>query len=113
MEKVWDELKKIEAQAEQIRTDAEDSSKEIADIADKDAEKLIANSKTYAQEEAAQLHNSAIEEASHNRDQKLKANQEFTEKLTKVAKMRMENAANTIVNAVLGESEDAAAIKVR
>ena len=56
MEKVWDELKKIEAQAEQISSDAQDKAKKISLLAKQDAEKLIANSKTYAEEESQKLY---------------------------------------------------------
>ena len=52
MEKVWSELKKIEAQAEQIRVDAQDNAKKMIALAQQQAEMLIANSKTYAKEEA-------------------------------------------------------------
>jgi hypothetical protein len=43
MEKAWEEFKKIEAQ---------DKGREITKIAEQDAEKLLANSKTCAKEEA-------------------------------------------------------------
>ena len=57
MEKVWDELKKIEALAEQVRSEAQQNAKEITGLAQKEAEKLLSNSKTYAQKEAqAALH---------------------------------------------------------
>jgi len=49
MEEVWEELKKIEAQAEQIRAEAQDKGKETTKIAEQDAELLLTNSKTSAE----------------------------------------------------------------
>jgi F0F1-type ATP synthase membrane subunit b/b' len=51
MERAWEELKKIEAQAEQIRSEAESRAKDIIRLADQEAEKLLANGKAYAEEE--------------------------------------------------------------
>ena len=56
MEKVWEELKKLEAKAEQIKSNAQNKAKEITVLAQQEAEKLVANSKTYAEEEAKQLY---------------------------------------------------------
>ena len=53
---VWDELKKIEAKAEQIRTEAQSTAKSISDLAKQDGEKLIANSQIYADEKRQQLY---------------------------------------------------------
>jgi len=102
MEKVWGELKKIEAQAGQIKTEAQNRAKKITELAQQQAEQLIANSKTYAQEEAQQLYNNTIEEANRNRDEQLKAHQEATEKLKVQAEKRMNQAVSTIVDRVLG-----------
>jgi len=105
MEKVWDELKKIEAQAEQIRSEAQDKAKKMNTLAEQKAQELIANSKTYAQEEAQQLISDAIQEANCTRDAQLKANQEASEKLRVQAQERMEQAAAKIVSTVLGETK--------
>ncbi len=40
MEKVWDELKKIDAQADQIQSDAQEKAKKITVLAKEEAEKL-------------------------------------------------------------------------
>ena len=103
LEKVWEELKKIEAQAEQIRSEAQTNAKEINRLAQNEAEKLLADSKNYAQQEGQQLFTSAVEEANRSRSQQLKENQQTTEKLTKQAQLRMDKASSTIVVAVLGE----------
>ncbi len=105
MEKVWNELKKIEAQAEQIRSEAQKNAKEITTLAQQEAEKLVANSKNYAEEEAQQLYTRTIEEANRNRDRQLKENDAATEQLFLQAEQRMEKAETTIVKTVLGETE--------
>ncbi len=104
MEKVWDELKKIDAQAEQIRSEAQKNAKEITSLAQKEAEKLLANSKNYGQQETQDLYASAVSEANLNREKQLKANQQTTENFGKQAQQRMEKASSTIVTAVLGET---------
>jgi vacuolar-type H+-ATPase subunit H len=105
MEKVWDELKKIEAQAEQIRNEAQEKAKKMTALAQQKAEELIANSKTYAEEEEQQLYTSLIQEANIKRDEQLKANKEATEKLRAQAEKRMKQAVSKVVNAVLGETK--------
>jgi F0F1-type ATP synthase membrane subunit b/b' len=105
MEKVWEELKKIEAQAEQIRIEAQEKAKEITALAQQEAEKLIANSKNYAKKEADQIHARTIEEANRIRDQQLEVNKVTAEKLGVQAEQRLEKASAIILNAVLGERE--------
>ncbi len=104
MEKVWDELKKIEAQAGQIKLEAQTKSQEIVAVAQKDAEKLIANSDTYAKEEAQNLYNNAVNEANKNRESLLKVNQTEAEKLQAQAEKKLPKAVTVIVNGVLGEN---------
>jgi vacuolar-type H+-ATPase subunit H len=103
MEKVWEELKKIEAQAEQIRMEAQDQSKQITKLAQQEADKLLLNSKTYAEEETRQLFKNVTEEANRKNEKQLKASLEDTRKLTRQAETGMEKAANRIVDAVLGD----------
>ena len=105
MEKVWDELEKIEAQAEQIRSEASNKSKTLTTLATQEAEKLLANSETYAQEEAKHLYDTNIEEANRSRDEQLKVSQKVTEKLKAQAENRMEQASSTVMKAVLGETK--------
>ena len=105
MEKVWDELKKIEAQAEQIRSEAQDEAKKMTALAQQEAEKLIANGKAYGEEEAQQLYTSTIQEANRNRDEQLKANQEARANLRAQAEKQLEQAVATVVNTVLGETK--------
>ena len=105
MEKVWEELKKIEAQAEQIRTESQAKSKEIVKLAEQDAEKLLVNSKAYAQEEAEQLRAQAVEIANQNHQEQLKENEQVIAKLKQTAKNRLCQAESAIVDAVLGKKE--------
>jgi vacuolar-type H+-ATPase subunit H len=103
MEKVWDELKKIEAQAEQIQNDAQDRAKKMVLLAKQDAEKLVEKSKTYAESESQKLYANAIVEANQERDEHLKENEEAAGSLKLKAEKRMEKAVSTVVNAVLEE----------
>ncbi|MCW4028872.1 MAG: hypothetical protein NWE92_04405 [Candidatus Bathyarchaeota archaeon] len=103
MEKVWDELKKIEAQAEQIQTDAKENAKKMTQQAKQDADKLIAHGKTYAQEEGQKIYTKAVADANHTRDQQLQANQENANQLKTQAQKHMDNAVQTVVKAVLEE----------
>ena len=105
MEKVWDELKKIEAQAEQIRTEAQDEAKKMTTLAQQEAEKLVANGKAYGEEEAQQIYNSTIQEANRNREEQLKANEEARSNLMAQAEKQLDQAVTTVVNRVLGETK--------
>jgi len=105
MEKVWDELKKIEAQAEQIRSEAQNKAKTLTNLAQQQAEELIVNSKTQAEQEAQHLHGITLKEANRNRGEQLKANQEATEKLKTQAEKRLEQASSAVVKSVLEETK--------
>ena len=104
MEKVWDELKKIEAQAVQIQKDAQDRAKKMVLLAKQDTEKLVENSKTYAEAESQKLYAKAIEEANLERDEHLKANEEAAGNLKSKAEKRMDKAVLVVVNAVLEDT---------
>lgn len=104
MEKVWDELKKIEAQAEQIKNDAQDRAKQMALLSNQDAEKLIENSKTYGEDESQRLHLKTVEEANQDRKEQLKANEETVANLKSKAEKRMDKAVVLVVNAILEDS---------
>ncbi len=103
MEKVWEELQKIEVQAEQVRNEAEKDAKEITSLSIQEANKLLENSKNYAQQEAQQLYTDKIEQAKRDRDQRLKVNKDDMEKLVEQAKQRIDAASSKIVAAVIGE----------
>jgi len=101
MEKVWDELKKIEAQAEQIQNDAEDRAKKMVLLAKQDAEKLIENSKIYAEAESKKLLEKAIEKASLESQEQLKTNEAAARNLKLKAEKNMDKAVSSVINSVL------------
>ncbi len=103
MEKVWEELKKIEAQAEQIRSEAQDKAKNMAVFAQKEAEELLTNSKTYAEMESQQLFQNTTDEANRNREELLKANQAAVDKLKLQAEKHMDTAISRVLDVVIKE----------
>jgi vacuolar-type H+-ATPase subunit H len=103
MEKVWDELKKIEAQAEQIQADAKDKAKKMTQQAKQDSEKLIANSKTYGEEESQKLYTNAVSAANQERAAQLGETEQASKILKAQAEKRMDKAVSTVVDAVLEE----------
>ncbi|MGA3111253.1 MAG: hypothetical protein ABSE15_04380 [Candidatus Bathyarchaeia archaeon] len=105
MEKVWEELKKIEAEAEKILGDAQQKSKDILALTQLNSEKLASNSKNYAEAEGQEFFASAVEEANRKRDEQLKANQAATEKLKRQAVKRMERAVTAVVDAIVKEAK--------
>jgi vacuolar-type H+-ATPase subunit H len=104
MQKVWDELKKIEAQAEQIQAEAQTKAKDITALAKQQSEQLLANSKTYGEEEAAKIFGKAVEDANACRSEMLRASEEQAKALRSQAEKRLDKAVSTIVKAVLEES---------
>jgi vacuolar-type H+-ATPase subunit H len=104
MEKVWEELKKIESEAEQIRTEAQTKAKDITTLARQNADKLIANSKAYAEEEGQQLNTSAIQDANQKRSEQLKANETAIQNLRVQAEKHMDAAISRVVSAVVKEA---------
>ena len=104
MERVWEELKKIEGQAEQIRSEAESKAKDITRLADQEAEKLLANGKAYAEEEAKQLFDNTIQKANHSREEQLRLNEKATKKLEEQANKRMDQAVEAVLNVILEEN---------
>jgi vacuolar-type H+-ATPase subunit H len=105
MEKVWDELKKIEAQAEQIQNDAQDRAKKMGLLAKQDAEKLAENSRTYAEAESQRLYAKAIEEANQERNEHLKSNEEAAGRLKAKAEKSMDKAVLAVVNVVIEDTK--------
>lgn len=105
MEKVWEELKKIDAQAESIHAEAQKAVAKLADVASQKAEKLIANSKMYAEEDAEQLYSREVEASNGEREKLLRENQENVRKLKARAERRVDQAASAVEAAVLGETK--------
>ena len=103
MQKVWEELKNIEAQAEQIQSSAKQKAQQITLQAQKDAQTLLKNSKAYAAEESKKRYDAAIAEANQKRQKRLDETDRDAEKLKAQAKTRMDKAVDTIVEALLEE----------
>jgi vacuolar-type H+-ATPase subunit H len=101
MEKVWSELKKIEAQAQQIKVDAQEKAKAINLQAKQDSEKLLSDSKRYGEEEAQKLYSKAIAEANGVRDAQLNENLKAAEKLKAQAQKNIDKAVDAVVKSVL------------
>ncbi len=101
MEKVWEELKRIEAEAQKIQTDAQEKAKKMTQQAKADAEKLVANSKVYAEEESQKLYDTAVAEANTEHSEKLKATEETAAKLRQQAHTNMDKAVTLVVDSVL------------
>jgi vacuolar-type H+-ATPase subunit H len=103
MHKVWDELKSIEAQADQIQSDAKEKAKQITVQAQKDAQTLLANSKTYAAEESKKRFDAAVAEANMQRKTLLDQTAQSSKQLRTQAEKRMTQAVDAVVEAVLEE----------
>jgi vacuolar-type H+-ATPase subunit H len=101
MENVWDELKKIEAQALQITSDAQDKAKQLVVVSKQDAQKLVEDSKVNAEVEAQKLCAEAVAKANQEREEQLKVNQTEIKKLKVAAEKNMDQAVDLIVKAVL------------
>ncbi len=105
MERVWAELRRIEAQADQIRSEAQTKAKEMVNVAKQEAEQLLATSKTYAEKQGHDLKQREIREANKSRVAKLKASDENLDEVERVARKRMPVAEQAVVDAVLGKNK--------
>jgi len=103
MENVWSELKKIEAQALQITSDAQSKAKQVVATSKEDAQKLVDDSKINAEAEAQKLYDEAIVKANKEREEQLLANQAEIKKLKADAEKQMDPSVDLIVTAVLEE----------
>jgi len=103
MEKLWEELRKIESEAEHIHSETLKKSEELIAIAKQDAEKLLSASKKHIEAEANELLNKYHEEAAKERDAALKKNEKIIKELRTTVEKRFDKAVNTIFDAVLGK----------
>ena len=102
MEKVWEELRKIENEAEHIHSETLKKSEELIAIAKKDAEKLLSVSEKHTEAEANELLNKYREEAASEHDASLEANKKTLKELRKTVEKCFDKAVNTVFDAVLG-----------
>jgi vacuolar-type H+-ATPase subunit H len=105
MERVWEELRKIETKAEHIHSEALKKAEELIAIAKKDSEKLLSVSKKHAEAEANELLNRYRREASKERDARLEKNKVFLKELRTTVENRFDKAVNTVFDAVVGKIE--------
>jgi vacuolar-type H+-ATPase subunit H len=103
MENVWGELKKIETQALQITSDAQDKAKQIVAMSKQNAQKIVDDSKLDTETEAQTLYTNVVAKANKEREEQLKLNQTEIKKLKLVAEQSMDQAVDLIVKAVLEE----------
>lgn len=101
MEKIWEELVKIEEEADLIRSEALDKSKQIIKITRDESEKLISDSETQANEEARELLEAFRASANKEREDALEKNEEFIKELRRSAEKRMDEAVKAILDIVL------------
>jgi vacuolar-type H+-ATPase subunit H len=73
-------------------------------LAKQDAEKLIENSKIYAEAESKKLLEKAIEKASLESQEQLKTNEAAARNLKLKAEKSMDKAVSSVVNAVLEDT---------
>jgi len=105
MEKVWEELRKIEREAERIRSEGLRKSEEIFVIAKEDAEKLVLDSRKHVEEEADELLSRYLEEANKEREDALKKNEDVIKELRITVERRINEAVKMIFDAVLGKTK--------
>jgi vacuolar-type H+-ATPase subunit H len=102
MEKVWEELRKIENEAERIRSETSKKTEELIALAKKDAEKLLSVSEKHTEAEANKVLNTYLEEAANEHDLSLKANEKDLKRLKTNVEKGFDKAVNTVFDAVLG-----------
>ena len=112
MEKIWAELKKIETNAEEIRTEAKSRSKQIVELAIKESAQLVAKSRVYAVEDSEQLFKVSLKEADQLYKEKLKMGDEQSKMLEQQAEKYLEKAVGRIVSAILGEADNVASKQI-
>ncbi len=113
MEKVWNELKKIESNAEQINAEAKEKSKQIETFAEQKSEKLVASARIYATEEAERERDIILKQTHEIHDQNIRKNQQNVELIRENAQRRMKKATNRIFSAIVGEAANGSDNKVR
>lgn len=98
---IWEELKKIDSEADKVLLEVKNKSKLVNEEAKKNAKVLIEKSIKYANEDANELIVKAVNEAKMSRNKKLEANQLVIQKLEKDAQGRIDAAVDLIVNRLL------------
>ena len=105
MEKVWEELRKIEDKAEKLRSEALKTSEKLMDVARKDAEKLLSLSKKHTESEADKLLKARVTQAEKERAADLEKNEKSIKELKATVEKYFDKAVDTVFDAVLGKIE--------
>ena len=98
MERIWKELVKIEEEADKIRSEALDKSKEILRIAKEESEKLRLDMETQANEASKELLAKFRNEANKERENALQKNEQFLKELRESAENQMNKALSILQN---------------
>lgn len=101
MEKIWEELVKIERVADSCRSEASDKSKEIIRVARDYSEKLLLDINAQASEEAEELLVKIREEAKKEHNDAVAKNEQFLIELENNAEKRIDEAVELVFNSVL------------
>ena len=103
MEKVWEELRKIESKAEDIHSETLKKSEELIAFAKKDADMLLSVSEKHIEAEAEELLNEYLGEAAKERDVALENNKKVIKELRTTVEKSFDKAVNTVFDVVLGK----------
>ena len=103
MEKVWDELRKIEEEANALLEEAVKKSKAISEAADREAEKMVSNAQVYAEDDVRKLREDLTKEIDEKRIDMLEESEDYMEKIRLGAVKRRQKAVDFVVDQVLGE----------
>jgi len=102
MERLWEELKKIENEAINICSEAKEKSETIIALAKEYAEKLLLDSTKSAEDEARELLNQYLDKARKESEKMLKRNEEMLKELKMKTGNRVNKAIKIIFDAVVG-----------
>jgi len=103
MEKVWDELRKIESKAEQINSETLKKSEELIAVAKKDAKKLLSLSKKHTESEINDLLTTYLNQATKEHDTAIEKNEKAIKELKTTVEKNFDKSIDAVFNAVLGK----------
>jgi len=103
MERLLEELKKIEEETISIRSEAKEKSDKIVALAKNYAEKLILDSRKEAEDEASELLSHFLSEAKRKCEERLSENEENLRRLRIRAEKCMDRAVKIIIDNVVGK----------
>jgi len=106
MERILEELKRIEDEAENIRLEASKKAEEIVRLAHQRSDKLIADAEKDAERVIDELMKNFRESMKKKHEEILRSCELEISKLRKTAKRRMDLAVERIFKIVVGENQD-------